>query len=75
MTLRLRWLRWLFRLSVRLNRLTRGYSYVSPRGFSINEGEFPNIHLSWADPGNRGSRWHFYLAFSDRFRVTLPRRL
>lgn len=40
----------------------KGVTYFDWRsGFSINEGEYPNIHVSW------GWCWHFYLAFSRRW--------
>lgn len=37
------------------------------RGFSINEGEFPNVHISWRTFGRRW-RFYFYIAFSHRLK-------
>ncbi len=36
-----------------------GYTYFATWGFSINEGQFPNIHMSWRRWGE-GSRRTFY---------------
>lgn len=38
-------------------------TYFAKWGFSINEGQFPNIHIRWdRTPG-------FYIAFSPRLRL------
>ena len=42
----------------------QGVTYFRRWGFSINEGEFPNIHVSWRRDG-----FLFYLAFSWRWKV------
>jgi hypothetical protein len=44
----------------------QGLTYFRPWGFSINEGCFPNIHLSWNLCGMR--RIHFYVALSRRLK-------
>lgn len=40
-----------------------GVYYVRPWGFSLNESEYPNLHISW--------RWWFvfYLALSQRMKL------
>lgn len=38
--------------------MLKGVTYFRSWGFSINEGEFPNVHLSW----NKRSLF-FYCAF------------
>jgi hypothetical protein len=40
-----------------------GFSYFdSKKGFSINEGQFPNIHVAWNEVVG------FYIAFSHRLK-------
>lgn len=40
----------------------KGYTYFNKaNGFSINEGQFPNIHVSWRPIG-------FYIAISERLK-------
>jgi hypothetical protein len=29
--------------------MLRGFTYFRRWGFSVNEGEFPNVHCSWRD--------------------------
>ena len=50
--------------------LSYPYTYFRRYGFSINEGEFPNIHISWRE------RFHFYLAISRKLKLhfSLPLR-
>ena len=38
-----------------------GHTYFSIHGFSLNEGDFPNIHLSWGFVG-----FYFYCAWTWR---------
>jgi hypothetical protein len=50
----------------------RGATYFAPWGFSINEGQVPNIHVSWNLCGMR--RFYFYLCLApfQRFSFSFP---
>lgn len=45
----------------------RGMTYFRRWGFSINEGEVPNIHVSWNICGLR--RFYFYLCLTRNVRL------
>lgn len=45
----------------------KGFTYLKRRGFSINEGEYPNIHISWYN------HFVFYFAWSRSFRLVYTR--
>lgn len=44
----------------------KSITYFRWWGFSINEGQFPNIHISW----RVGGYWHLfiYVAINDKYR-------
>lgn len=39
----------------------KGITYFTRWGFSINEGQFPNIHVNWSNP-------FLYIAFTKGWR-------
>lgn len=50
-----------------------GLFYVSLFGFSLNEGRFPNFHISWRTPSCMFRGLYIYMALSKKWKWTLDR--